>query len=87
MEIKAIEIISIDKEKNELIVKCSDNKNRKFNVNRMFEKDIPIGMQKTWKCMILANEFEDVYLLIGDIVWPGRCEILSCEINKYLELI
>ena len=53
----------------------------------MLENDIPIGMQETWKCMILANEFEDAYILTGDIVWPGRCEILSCEINKYLEVI
>jgi len=85
--IKATEIISLDDKNNELIVKCNDGKYRKFNVERMFENDIPLGMQRTWKCMIDANEFKKAYILTGDIVWPGRCEILSSDISRYLDVI
>ena len=33
-----------------------DYSNRKFNINRMFEDDIPIGMRETWK-LLSKEEF------------------------------
>lgn len=54
MNIKALKIISINEK--ELIVSCDDGKNRKFNINRMFEDDIPIGMRETWK-LLSKEEF------------------------------
>lgn len=84
MNIKALKIISINEK--ELIVSCDDGKNRKFVINRMFEDDIPIGMRETWK-LLRQEEFKNAYILTGDIIWEGRCEILSSEIEKYLEVI
>ena len=87
MSIEALKIISLNPEKGELVVECNDLTKRKFDINRMFNDDIPYGMMKTWECMFKAGEFKDAYILTGDIVWPGRCEILSSEIDNYLEVI
>lgn len=86
MGIKVVKIISSNPERGELIVECNDGTKRKFDINRMFNDDIPYGMMKTWECMFKAGEFKNAYVLTGDIVWPGRCEILSSEIENYLEV-
>ena len=83
--IKIIEILNIDTDNFEVKVLCSDNKTYLFRLNRMFDDDVPVGMQNTWKLLIQNDNFSRVKIIYGDLVWE-YCEILHSEIPQYLEV-
>lgn len=86
--IKCIKIININSKTYEIIFKCNDNTKRKFNINSILNSNnISEGMKETWKCMLNSGDFNKAYLLDGDLIWPGRCEIIANDLNEYLEVI
>lgn len=77
-------------ENHELVIKCENAgviEHRLFSAKSMCEHpQLAEGMRETWRRMLEAGDFEKAYVLTGDVVWPGRCEILEDELEKFTKL-
>ena len=77
-----------DTDNGTLQVVYSDGSRRMLQIKKVLQNErIPFGMRESLRCMWEAGDFGRAYVLGGDIVWPGRCEVLSSEIEDYFEIV
>lgn len=62
----------------------NDKTKRVFDIERMFNDDIPQGQQYRWKQLLKNNRlFDNLYISMGEPVWEGWTELINDEIYKY----
>ena len=56
-----------------------------LDINNILNSDLPEAQKKRWDIMYKNGKFFNCEVELGDLVWPGWCELFSEDFNKFTQ--